>query len=324
MKVEASGEGEIRFCDPDEMREWRRNNKSRALVSKVMTEKEAIERFVADGDYVAFDLAYLYLGPCSLEREIVRQRKKNLFLGGKYSFIDCAFLIAGGCVTKLDCGFIGGGISHFRAIERGEVEVTEWSNGTMCARLLAGAMGIPFMPWRGLVGTDTFKYSGAKVITDPFTGKKIALLPALNPDVALIHVNQCDVCGNARVFGPVITPIELAIASRKVIISTEEIIDTEEIRKAPQRTTIPYYFVDAVVEAPFGAHPGTVMGLYDYDWDCLNEFFRAERDPKALNEYLDKYIYSVSSHAEYLEKRIGWDKLEELKRRETIREGYYE
>jgi len=323
LRIEDSGVGTVKISDPDEIREWMRDKKSRTLESKVMNEREAVENFVKDGDYVAFDLAAFIKGPFSLEREIVRQRKRNLFLAGKFSFFDCALLVAGGCVTKIDCGFIGGGTAHLRAIEKGDVEVIEWSNGAICARLLAGAFGIPFIPWRGLMGTDTFRYSGAKLATDPFSGKKVTLLPALNPDVGLIHVNQCDIYGNARTFGPGVTPIEVAMASKRVIISTEEIIDTEEIRKAPARTTIPYYFVDAVVEAPFGSHPGTVPGLYDVDFDHINEFLVAEKEPDTLERYLDKYIYNLESHQEYL-KKIGKSRLAELKKREMVREGYYE
>jgi acyl CoA:acetate/3-ketoacid CoA transferase alpha subunit len=322
MQIIESGIGPFKFTDPDEMREWVRDKKPRSLESKLMTEQEAIERFVKDGDYLAFDLAILVRGPSSLEREIVRQRKKNLFLAGKFSFLDCPLLVVGGCVTRIDCGFMGGGVSHFRAIEKGEVEVIEWSNGAISARFLAGALGLPFIPWRGLLGTETFKYSAAKVAIDPFTGKRITLLPALNPDVALIHANQCDVYGNARLFGPGCAPIEVATASKRVIISTEEIIDIEEIRKAPAKTTIPYYMVDAVVHAPFGGHPGAVPGLYDADFGHMGEFFKAEKDPVAMEKYLDKYVYSCKTHQDYLDK-IGKSKLEELMKKE-IKEGYYE
>ena len=321
MRIEESGIGSYKFHDPDEIREWMRDKKSRALESKLMTEQEAVERFVNDGDYLAFDLMGLVRGPLSLEREIIRQKKKNLFLSGKFSFWECAYLVAGGCVTRIDCGFIGGGVSHFRAIEKGEVEVVEWSNGSISARFLAGALGLPFIPWRGLMGTETFKHSAAKVVIDPFTGKRITLLPALNPDVSLIHVNQCDIYGNARIFGPGCIPVEVAMASKRVIISTEEIIDIEEIRKAPARTAIPYYIIDAVVLSPFGGHPGSVPGLYDADLEHMNEFSKAEKDAVALEKYLDKYVYSCKTHQDYLDK-IGKPKLEELMKRE-IREGYY-
>ena len=172
------------------------------------------------------------------------------------------------------------------------------------------------------MGTETFKHSAAKIAIDPFTGKKITLLPALNPDVSLIHANQCDIYGNARIFGPGCIPVEVATASKRVIISTEEIIDIGEIRKAPAKTTIPFYLVDAVVLAPFGGHPGSVPGLYDADFEHVNEFFKAERDSASLRKYFDKYVFSCKTHQDYLDK-IGKSKLDELMKGE-IREGYYE
>ena len=150
------------------------------------------------------------------------------------------------------------------------------------------------------------------------------LVPALNPDVGLIHVHQCDVYGNARIFGPSVSPVEIATASKKVIISTEEIIDSEYIRRDPGRTTIPYYLVDAVVEAPFGAHPGEVAGVYASDSEAIFEAFRAGGDAtgKLMTAYLEKNVFSVVNHAEYLNKRVGLDKLLALKKRATIKQGY--
>jgi glutaconate CoA-transferase subunit A len=130
-------------------------------------------------------------------------------------------------------------------------------------------------------------------------------VPAVNPDVAIIHVNQADRHGNARIFGASVAPLETAMASKRVIISTEELIDTEEIRREPGRTTIPYFLVDAVVLAPFGAHPGTCPGLYTYDAANLDEFF-----------------YGVKSHAEYLDL-VGASRLMKLRDGEKIRQGYY-
>lgn len=321
MEVLASGSGGIYGTDVDDAREVKRQ-KSRALVSKVMSEKEAISRFVRDGFYLSYDLSSMVRGPMSLEREIVRQKKKNLWIAAKFTLIDTTLLVAGGCVKRIDVGFAGLGGRLFKAIESGEVETVDWSNGTLALRHLAGAMGVPFLPTRALLGTDTFKHSGAKVVKDPFTGKKVCLVPAVHPDVAIIHVNQCDEYGNARIFGPSITPVETAMASSRVILSTEEMIATAEIRKAPGRTAIPYYMVDAVVHAPFGAHPGTVPGLYACDSEHLDIFFRSQQEGP-MGEYLERYVYGVESHEEYL-NLIGRDRLEELKKKETIREGYYE
>jgi acyl CoA:acetate/3-ketoacid CoA transferase alpha subunit len=322
VEVLESGKGEFLKSDMDEVREWMNAKKSRALVNKVIDEHEAVKRFVSDGDYLSYDLSSMVRGPMSLEREIIRQGKKDLWLAAKFTLLDSTILVAGGCVSKIDVGFAGLGRPLFEAIEKGMVKTVDWSNGTLALRHLAGAMGVPFLPTRALLGTDTFKHSGAKVVEDPFTGKKICLVPAINPDVAIIHVNQCDEFGNSRIFGPSIAPLETAMASKRVIVSTEEIISNDQVRKNPGKTTIPYFLVDAVVHAPYGAHPGTVPGLYSYDSENLDEFFAA-KDLEELKGYLDKYVYNVDSHEQYLEK-IGSDTLEKLLKGESIREGYYE
>ena len=321
-KILTAGEGEFIKPDPDAARAWMRDHKSKELKSKVMDEKEAVSRYLHDGNYLSYDLSSMVRGPMALEREIVRQRKKNLWIAAKFTLLDTTLLVAGGCVSKIDVGFAGLGRPLFSAIENAEVEVIDWSNGTLALRHLAGAMGVPFLPTRSLMGTDTFKHSGAKVIEDPFTGKNICLVPAINPDVAIIHVNQCDEFGNSRVFGPSVSPVETAMASKHVIISTEEIIPTEDIRKNPGQTTIPYYLVDAVVHLPFGAHPGTVPGLYTYDTAHLEEFFAA-RDKEGMNAYLDKYIHTVADHNSYLDLVGGTELQERLKEEEVNKEGYY-
>jgi glutaconate CoA-transferase subunit A len=183
-------------------------------------------------------------------------------------------------------------------------------------------MGVPFLPCRSLVGTDTFVRSGAKVVEDPFTGKRVCLVPAVNPDVAIIHVNQADEFGNCRIFGPSVAPLETAMASKRVIVSTEELIPGEDIRKDPGRTTIPYYLVSAVVHAPYGAHPGTCPGLYAYDAEHLDEFFAARSDEQ-MQAYVEKYVLGTRDHAEYVEAVGGEKRMLELRERETITEGYY-
>jgi acyl CoA:acetate/3-ketoacid CoA transferase alpha subunit len=226
-------------------------------------------------------------------------------------------------VAKVDIGFIY--MSRFirNAIEEGKLKVIDWSNFAMTARQMAGAMGIPFIPTRNLLGTDTFRTSGAKIVKDPFTGKPVCLLPALFSDVALIHVHQCDIYGNARIFGPGLDPLAVAFSSKKVIVSTEEIIDPEEIRINPGKTTLPYYCVDAVVEAPFGVWPGTMPGRYALDPEGWAEMFGALNSEESLREYMEKYIYSVSSHLEMLEQRVGAKRLAQNMVKERNREGYY-
>ena len=321
IELLASGVGEYRLQDPDALRAWMRDRKRREFVDKTTTARDAVARLVADGDYVSFDFSSYTRGPLVLIREIIRQRRRDLWYCAKFTLMESTLLVAAGAVSRIDVGFMGLGDTLNRAVERGEVRVSEWTNGTLTLRHLAGAMGVSFLPTRALLGSDTLRYSGAKVITDPFTGKPIALVPALNPDVGLVHVHQADVYGNARCFGPGVQPLETAMASRKVILSTDEIIDHDDIRKDPGRTTIPYYLVDAVVYAPYGAYPGGLPGVYEMDVEHFGEYFGLERQGR-LGDYVEKYVHSVESHEAMLEQRVGLRRLSELRRRAVIKEGY--
>jgi glutaconate CoA-transferase, subunit A len=322
MDVLQAGVGEFSVTDPDELRAFMRTEKRRAMVDKVLPEAEAVRRYVKDGDYVSFDFSSFTRGPTSLVREIIRQRRTQLWFAAKFSLMETTLLAAGGCLRGVDVGFLGLGRLISKFVEEGRIKVTEWTNGTLTLRHLAGAMGVPFLPTRNLLATDTLTYSGAKVVQDPFTGKPIALIPAVNPDVGLVHVHQCDIYGNARCFGPGVSPLETAMASKRTIISTEEIITTDDIRKEPSKTTIPYYMVDAVVYAPFGCVPGGTQGLYEMDTAHFLEFMGASCDEQKMAAYLNKYVYSVASHEEFLEKRVGMARLLALKRQATIKEGY--
>ena len=321
LDVLAEGRGQYLKVDPDGFRDWVREHKDRALVPKLMSEKEAVEKFVQDGDYLLYECNYLQRGPSSLIREVIRQKKKDLWVGAKFTWVTAALLVGAGCVSKLDVGFFLFGPTVEQAIREGRVKAYEYSNVVMTNRIMAGAMGLPFLPTRSLGGTDNFAHSGAKLIEDPYTGEPIVVVPALNPDVALIHVHQADVFGNARIFGTGISHQEAAMASKKVIISTEEIIETDEIRRDPARTTIPYYVVDAVVHTPFGAYPGEMQGRYASDVPHVIEVI-ASTLRGFIPQYLEKWVYGVSSHQEMLDKLVGSHKLKEIIGRATIKEGY--
>jgi glutaconate CoA-transferase subunit A len=324
MQILQSGHGSTYVQDPDTVRA-QRAGKERGLTNKLMTEQQAVSRFVADGDYIGCDLTYFIRGPNALIHEIIRQRRKNLWFCAKYCYAESILLLGGGCVDRIDAGFVAVGERVLtEAMREGQVSLTEWTNDSLTLRLLAGAMGVPFLPTRTLLGTDTLAYSGAKVIEDPFTGKPICLVPALNPDVALIHAHQADIHGNARVLGASTAPLEQAMASKKVIVQTEEVIAIEEIRRHPGQTTLPYYFVDAVVHVPFGAYPGTCPGVYVADTPCLTEAMQALDSREAMQRYLDTYVYGVDSFADMLEQQVGVKRLLQLKARERYREGYHD
>ena len=205
MQILESGIGElIQPFDLDEFREWNRTKKSRKLVDKVMTEQEAIRQFVYDGCYIGTELYGTVRCPMSLAREVVRQGRKDLRVCGQ-GVLELDLWLAAGIVKKLDITYIGLEVygippSLRRAVESGQVETcVEWSNAAISWRMKAAAMGVPFLPTRSMLGTDMLKYSAAKVVKDPFTGIKVALLPALILDVALIHVHRADKHGNCQI-----------------------------------------------------------------------------------------------------------------------------
>jgi glutaconate CoA-transferase, subunit A len=320
LRILDEGKGDYLAVDPDGFRDAVAT-KSRKLVSKLMTPREAVERYVADGDYVTWECNYLQRGPAILIREIIRQKKQRLWACGKFTWVAIALLVEGGCCDRADMGFFMGGPGLNRAVLEGRLKIYEYSNVVMTARLRAGAMGATFVPIRSLGGTDNFPHSGAKLIEDPYTGKPTVVVPALNPDVALIHAQQADVYGNTRIFGAGISDVESALASKKVVVTAEQIVDTEDIRHNPGLTKIPYYVVDAVVHAPFGAYPGECPGHYASDSDHVGEVFVAMHGTR-LREYLDKWVHSVADDREMLEKRVGLAKLEALAARSTRKEGF--
>lgn len=317
MKVIQSGIGPLlQTPDFEAFREWNRQ-KPKSLVDKRMTEAEAVSKFIHEGDYIGTELYGTVRCPMSLVCEIIRQGIKNLRLVGQ-GVLELDYLLAAGLVKATDLTYIGlevYGVSNClrREIESGRLEtIVEWSNAALAWRFKAAAMGVPFLPMRSMLGTDTFKYSAAKLVEDPFTGKPIGLVPALILDVGLIHVHRADKYGNAQIDGVNGFAAEMARASKTLIISAEQIVDTEMIRSRPDRTIIPYFLVDAVVEAPFGSHPGEMCYLYRRDEPMIKEWVKASETAEGAQAYLERYVYSVRNHQEYLEL-IGWERLNSLR-----------
>lgn len=317
MEIIESGIGEmIQPPDIEGFREWNRTHKTRKLVDKRMSEQEAISQFVYDGCYIGTELYGTVRCPMSVARELVRQGKKDLRVCGQ-GVLELDLWMAAGLVKKLDITYIGlevYGTSNAlrRGVESGQIEkCVEWSNASISWRMKAAAMGVPFLPARSMLGTDMVKYSSAKVIEDPFTGLKVCLLPALILDVAIIHVHRSDRYGNAQIEGITGFGAEMARACKRLIISAEEIVDTDEIRKYPDRTIIPYYLADAVVHAPFGSHPGEMAYVYGRDEAIIKEWVDSSKTAEGAKAYLDKYVYGVKNHQEYLEL-VGKDRLSQL------------
>jgi acyl CoA:acetate/3-ketoacid CoA transferase alpha subunit len=316
MEILESGLGPmLQPPDLDAFREWNRS-KPKALLDKRMSEREAIQRYVQDGDYLGTELYGSVRAPMSLVRELIRQGRKGLRVAGQ-SVLEIDLLLGASMVTATDFTYIGlelYGVSNVlrREVESGNLrQVVEWSNAGLAWRFKAAAMGVPFLPMRSMLGTDTFNYSAAKVVECPFTGQPIGLVPALILDVGLIHVHRADKHGNAQIDGISGFAYEMSRACRRLILSAEEIVDTEVIRAAPDRTIIPYYLVDAVVEAPFGSHPGEMCYLYERDEPGIKEWVEASKTAEGTRQYLDRYVYGPADHAAYLEV-IGQRRLTEL------------
>ncbi len=319
--IRKQGSVEYRFEHPDDFRAHVRDRKSRKPVDKLCSARDAVSRFLTDGDYIVYDFSSLTRGPQALIREVIRQGKKDLWIGAEFTLHETALLAGAGCASRIDVGFLGYGNYIGQAVCEGRVKVYEWTNGGLALRILAGARGVPFLPTRDLLGSDNLAASAAKVIEDPYTGLPVCIVPALNPDVAFLHVHQADVSGNARIFGTNLFALEAAMASYRVIVSAEEIVDPDEFRKDPMRTTVPYFLVDAVVHAPFGAYPGAMPARYEIDLEHV-DLLNAIRTEEQMKRYLDEYVYGVSDHEEFLDKRVGAAKMRDLRRRASIVEGY--
>lgn len=327
MDVLEEGKGQlIGWHDPDENRQWVLENKSRELRDKRMTVAQAVSNFVKDGDFIASGgFGHIRVSMASIY-EIIRQGRRNLTLAGKTGVHDSDLLIAAGCVDRIEVAYAFGhelrGLSPAsrRMVESGRCQVTgEISNAGYQWRFLAAMMGVPFIPSRTMLGSDTLKHSSAKVIADPWSGKPVCLLPACYPDVALIHVPRCDVYGNAQVDGIMIEDFELARAARRIILTSEEIIPTERIRDEPHRTAIPFFLVDAVVEVPYGAHPCLMPYLYYFDEGHIRDWLERSKTDEGARAYLQEYVYDSRDFDDYLEKIGGLRKLHQLKLVEQLR-----
>jgi glutaconate CoA-transferase subunit A len=322
MEVLKEGQGPL-FMSPDPFgfREHRRA-KNRGQRPKLASVSEAVSRYVHDGVYLATGGFSTNRIPVALLHEIVRQRKKDLGFAGHSTTHDSQILSAGGGLNRVDAAYIIGlesrGLSTAarRAHQEGKIRLCEWTNASLGWRLSAGARGIPFMATYVLAGTDTFERSAAKVVQCPFTGKPLVLVPALNPDVGLIHVHKADALGNCQIRGITVADAEVAAASRVTLVTCEQLVPTDYFREDPQRTTIPWIHVDAVIEVPCGSYPGNMPGLYYSDERHLAEWLEAEKNPEEFHNFLQHYIYSSRTFAEYLQKCGGERRIEELRREE--------
>jgi glutaconate CoA-transferase, subunit A len=285
--------------------------------SKVTTMRDAVAALVRDGDTVVIE-GFTHLICFAAGHEIIRQRRRDLTLCRLTPDLIYDQMIAAGCARKLVFSWAGnpgaGSLHAFRRAVEGKggptLEIEEYSHFGMVGRLSAGAARLPFWPMRNYMGTDLPAANPRIATVDcPYTGERLATVPALNPDVTIVHAQRADAQGNTQIWGLLGVQKEAAFASKRVIVVVEELVDEPVIRADPNRTVIPGLVVDAVVVEPWGAHPSYAQGYYDRDNAFYVGWEKISREPAALAAYLDEFVYGVRDRAEYVARTGGLEAL---------------
>jgi glutaconate CoA-transferase subunit A len=276
-------------------------------MSKLVSLAEAIASHVNDGD-VIYAAGFTHLIPFAAGHEIIRQGKKDLTLARATPDLIYDQMVAAGCARKVIFSYMGNpGVGSLRlvrsAIEQGKLEWEEYSHFGMITRLQAGASGLPFLPMNQTGAVDLESANpNIKRIPDPYGGKDVIVVPALNPDVAIVHVQRADANGNSHLWGIIGEQKEAAFAAKKVILTAEEIVDESVIRSDPNRTMIPGIVVSAVCHVPFACHPSYAQGYYDRDNEFYLAWDKVSESAETTKQHLDEWVYGVNDRNEYWQK----------------------
>jgi glutaconate CoA-transferase subunit A len=277
---------------------------------KLMSMKEAVAKFVNDGD-TAYLAGFTHMIPFAAGHEMIRQGKKNLVLARATPDIIYDQMIAAGCAKKIIFSYAGNpGVGSLRCFRRAHekgipapLEVEEYTHFGLSGRLFAGATNMPFLPMRTNLGSDLPPQNELmKTVVDPYTGDLVSVVPPLKPDVAVVHVQKSDANGNSHIWGIIGEQKDAAFAAKKVIISAEEIVDESVIRSDPNRTLIPDFVAHAVVHEPWCAHPSYVQGYYDRDNDFYVEWDKTTKEHETTLKYLNDWVFGVEDRKEYMRK----------------------
>jgi len=279
---------------------------------------------IPSGSHVALSGFSITRCVMAFAREVIRQGIRNLTVSQCVGAMDTDLLVGGGAVERLIYG--GGSLDRFgrlacvnAGIESGSLRAEEYSSLSIAFRYLAGSLGIPFIPIKSLSGSDLLsrlqEQAGSDVafVADPFSGERWLTLTPLLPDVAVVQVQTCDEEGNAWIMGPKWDSPEQVKASTRTIVIAEHVVPTEMIRREPERCVVPNLLVSHVVELPFGAHPTSLYREYDYDADEIRNYVEATRKQDSWKAYLDRYVYGVKDHWEYLDLVGGLRRLRTLR-----------
>ena len=276
-------------------------------MNKILSLKDAVAKFVHDGDLI-YASGFTHLIPFAAGHEIIRQGIKDLVLARATPDLIYDQMVAAGCARKVIFSYIGNpGVGSLRrvraAIESGRLAWEEYSHFSMISRLQAGASGLPFMPMKKTGATDLAEQnSNYQFVKDPYSGEDVVVVPALTPDVAIVHVQRADESGNAHVWGILGEQCLAAFASQHVIITAEEIVDQAVIRSDPNRTLIPGMIVDAVCHVPYCAHPSYTQGYHDRDNHFYLEWDEISKTDEGVQAYLQEWVYDLPDRAAYWEK----------------------
>jgi len=275
---------------------------------KVITMRDAIAGYVHDGDTIAIEGFTAFI--CfSAAHEIIRQGRRDLTLCRMTPDLIYDQMVAAGCASKLVFSYLGNpgvGPLHCirRAVEKGiprPLEINEYSHFGMVSRYMAGAARLPFFPLRSYQGADLSRVNpDIRFVESPYGDGQVAVVPPLNPDVAIIHAQRADINGNTQMWGLLGVQKEVAFAARRLVVVVEEIVDETVIRSDPNRTVIPGLLVGAVVHQPRGAHPSYVQGYYDRDNQFYLEWDHISREEEATRAWLDEWVYGVDDWTGYL------------------------
>jgi len=286
---------------------------------KVMALEQAIDKFVYDGCSITFG-GFCGRNPEAAAYEIVRQKKRCLTVIDDSPTDALDILIGAGCIRKIEVAWhsisvFARALNFRRALESGvprRIDVEDYSNYAVGLRFLAGALGVPFMPLKSMLGSDIPRYNKRiRIIRDPYEGKPVALVPAAMPDVAIIHVQRADSDGNAQIWGHLANDDNKSRAARHTIVSCEEIISSEKILEIPNMTIIPSYCVDAVVEVPYCCHPWSCYGYYYHDVIFQRDYAMSNRTYDGFLKWLETWVLGCENHVDYCDK-VGRERLNDL------------
>lgn len=295
--------------------------------SKQMSLSDAVAKFVHDGDCLAVGGFVTNRRPYALVREIIRQKKHGLYVEGGPSGGDIDMLVGAGCVTAImisyiaNSGFTAVGRRFKEAVESGNLLFEDFSLDVHTAAYHAAALGLPFVPVVNMLGSDLERVWGISketrkahpklpkeklaILDDPFNpGKRICCIPAPSIDVALVHTQTASPDGTCRLEGAPFQDIDIAMAARRTIVSCENLISNDDIRREPEKNSLTGLCVDAVIHAPYGAHPSQCFSHYDYDPAMYTEYDKASRTRQGFDTFIERYVMDCPTHEAYLD-RIG-------------------